>query len=139
MSVNSASNDIGNLWPIKQLRQDKKCGICFSQNLNPWLTCIRKNALINLHIGFVSRARQMLLLALQVAKYLPIPQTYSGSYFKFLGPLSEPAGTTNSRVSRWQPRGYKNPGVRLERDTTTDATLPLPRHQTPVIAYGEFI
>ena len=138
MSINSASNDVSEkLWPIKQLRRDKKCGICFSQDLNPWLTCIRKNALCNLHHGFISRPRQLLLLVLQIVKYLPIPISYTGPYFVFLGPLKRPAEPTNSRVNRYTPQSYKNPGVRLEMDTTLDVTLPRSIQQTPVVAYGK--
>ena len=85
MSISSGSNDLGRLWPIKQLRRDKRCSICFSQDLNPWLTCVRKNALVNLHIGFVSRARQLLMMLLQIVKYTPVPSTYNGNYFKFQG------------------------------------------------------
>ena len=137
MSISSGSNDLGRLWTIKQLRQDKRCNICFSQDFNPWLTCIRKNALVNLHHGFVSRARQLLLMLLQIVKYTPVPSTYSGPYFKFLGPLTQIAERTNSRVSRFQPHQYKNPGVRLEMDTTEDTSLPRPLQQIPVVAYGK--
>ena len=138
MSISSGSNDLGRLWPIKQLRRDKRCNICFSQDFNPWQTCIRKNALVNLHHGFVSRARQLLLLLLQIVKYTPVPSNYNGSYFKFKGPLTEPAKGTNSRISIYQPRGYKNPGVRLEMDTSNDPTLPRPLQQLPVLAYGKY-
>ena len=137
MSVNSGSNDTGALWNVRQLRNDKKCNICHSGNFNLWMTCIRKNALINLHNGFVSRSRQPLLLVLQIAKYLPIPPDYTGYYFRFSGPLKIPAEPTNSRPSIYLPRKYRNPGVRVECDTSSDPTLPRPIHQQPIIAYGK--
>ena len=139
MSLSSASNDVTEkLWSIKQLRQDKRCEICFSFDLNPWLTCIRKTALCNLHPGFISRPRQLFLLVLQITKYLPIPLSYNGPYFKFLGPLQKRAEPTNSRLNFYTPQSYKNPGVRVEKDTTVDATLPRPIQQAPIVAYGEF-
>ena len=138
MSLSSASNDATEkLWPIKQLRQDKRCEICFSFDLNPWLTCIRKTALCNLHPGFISRPRQMFLLVLQITKYLPIPVSYNGPYFQFLGPLQKSAEPTNSRLNFYTPQSYKNPGVRIEKDTTVDATLPRTIQQAPVVAYGK--
>ena len=138
MSVSSASNDATEkLWSIKQLRQDKRCEICFSFDLNPWLTCIRKTALCNLHHGFISRPRQIVLLVLQIVKYLPIPMAYNGPYFQFLGPLQKTAEPTNSRLNFYTPQNYKNPGVRVEKDTTVDATLPRTLQQTPVVAYGK--
>lgn len=137
MSVSSGSNELGRLWPVKQLRRDKRCNICFTQDFNPWQTCVRKNALINLHFGFVSRGRQLLLLLLQVAKYALVPSTYSGPYFKFLGPYTAPVTRTNSRASRFHPHSYKNFGVRLEMDTSIDPTLPRPLQQIPVVAYGK--
>ena len=137
MSLNSGSNDVGALWNVRQLRHDKKCETCHTGNFNLWMTCIRKNSLINLHHGFVSRTRQPLLLVLQIAKYLQIPMNYNGHYFRFSGPIKTPANPTNSRPSIYHPRQYRNPGVRIECDTSSDPTLPRPIHQQPVVAYGK--
>ena len=93
--------------------------------------------MINLHHDFISRERQGLLLVLQLAKFLPIPETFSGQYFKFFGPLTKLATPTNSRASMWQPRAFKNPGVRIESDKTENFSLPRTRHQQPVYAYGK--
>ena len=139
MGLNSGSNDAGALWNVRQLRNDKKCETCHTGNFNLWMTCIRKSALVNLHMGFVSRPRQPLLLALQIAKYLPIPMDYTGYYFRFSGPIKQPAEPTNSRPSIYHPRRYLNPGVRIECDTSSDPTIPRPIHQRPVVAYGTFI
>ena len=62
---------------------------------------------------------------------------YNGPYFKFLGPLKNPVVPTNSRVNRYTPQTYQNPGVRVESDTTVDATLPRALQQMPVVAYGK--
>ena len=137
MTLNSGSNDTGSLWNVRQLRRDKRCETCHTGNFNLWMTCIRKSALANLHHGFISRPRQPLLLVLQIAKYLPIPPNYVGYYFRFSGPIKSPAEPTNSQPSRYHPRTYLNPGVRIEKDTTTDPTLPRPVHQRPVVAYGK--
>ena len=136
MGVSCVTGDDDLLWPVRELRSEKKCGTCFSENFNSWMSCLRRNSLINLHHGFVSRSRQMLLLALQVVKFLPIPVTYDGPYFKFLGPLKEFKPRTNERASRYHPHSYKNPGVRLERDVSIDVSLPRKIHQKPVLAYG---
>ena len=137
MGINSGSNDVGAMWNVKQLRQDKRCSLCFSENLNSWFACIRKTSMINLHIGFVSRCRQSLLLVLQLSKYLPIPDTYRGQYFRFSGPIKEVVEPTNSRASIWQPRGFKNPGARIESDKSENYTLPREKHQQPIYAYGK--
>ena len=138
MDIHSGSNDTDKLWTVKQLRQDKRCGFCFSENLNSWMACIRKSSMINLHIGFISRTRQALLLALQMAKFLPIPDNYSGEYFRFFGPLTKIAEPTDSRSTLWQPKSFKNPGVRIESDKTINPNLPQARQQLPVYAYGKY-
>ena len=137
MSISSASNDVSTLWPVRQLRANKKCGICFSFDFNPWLTCIRKHALVNLHMGFISRPRQAFLVLLQIAKFLPVPETYSGHYFKFQGPYTETVEQTDSRPSVFWPRRYKNPGIRVEKDCTVSDTEPKTVHEQIIYAYGK--
>ena len=137
MSLNSGSNDIGALWNVKQLRQDKKCGLCFTETLNDWMACIRKTAMINLHIGYVSRVRQAYLLVLQLAKFLPIPSTFNGQYFKFDGPIKVLAKPTNQRVSVWQPSSFKSPGSRIECDKSENLLIPKDNQRKPIYAYGK--
>ena len=136
MGASCVVSDSDNLWSVRELRSEKKCGTCFSENFNSWMSCLRRSSLVNLHHGFVSRSRQMLLLALQVAKFLPVPVTYDGPFFKFLGPLTVPKPRTNDRATRFHPHAYKNPGLRLEKDTSIDVSLPRKIHQKPVLAYG---
>ena len=139
MSLNSGSNDIGTLWNVKQLRQDKKCGLCFSETLNDWMACIRRTAMINLHIGYVSRVRQAYLLVLQIAKFLPIPSTFNGQYFKFQGPIKILAKPTNQKASMWQPSSFKSPGSRIESDHSENLSIPKVTQQKPIYAYGKMI
>lgn len=138
MGLNSGSSDMGALWDVKQLRQDKKCGLCYTETLNHWMACIRKSSMVNLHIGFVSRVRQAYLLVLQLAKFLPVPSTFNGQYFKFNGPIKEIARPTNHKASIWQPSSFKSPGTRIECDKTENSTLPKTRQQLPIYAYGKY-
>ena len=139
MGLNSGSNDIGTLWNVKQLRQDKKCGLCFTDTLNDWKACISKTAMINLHIGYVSRVRQAYLLVLQLAKFLPIPSTFNGQYYKFNGPIKVLAKPTNQRVSMWQPTSFKSPGSRIECDKSENPMIPKYNQRKAIYAYGKII
>lgn len=77
------------------------------------------------------------MLLLQLCKYLPIPETFTGYFFKFNGPLTAPAKPTNEKAVRWQPNAFKNAGIRIEKDFSFNPELPREHHLEPIVAYGK--
>ena len=77
------------------------------------------------------------MLLLQLCIYLPIPDYFSGYFFKFKGPLTAPAKPTNEKAVRWQPNSFKNAGIRIEKDFSFNPDLPREHHLEPIVAYGK--
>ena len=72
-------------WPLREIKRNSLCGLCYVHELNDWNSCIRRSGLVNLHPGNVSRPRQMFYLIIQILKYLRIPADYTGPVFRFIG------------------------------------------------------
>ena len=104
-------------WPVGELKRNGLCGLCYVHELNDWNSCMRRQALLNLHPGMISRPRQMLYLILQVLKYLPIPNGYVGPIFRFIGNV---------------PYGP----IKVQ-DPSRNPTIPTEIHNAKIICYGE--
>ena len=105
-------------WSVAAIKRNMLCGICLVQDMNNWNSCLRRSAIINCHMGFCSRARQMWFLIMQVIKYLPIPKDIKfWPTTKFDG--SVPFGPT------------------IVQDKTRNPTLPTTVHNAEIVTYGK--
>ena len=140
MSVSGSTfdSDLANMWPLTSLKRDLKCSICNSEDQNHWYVCVRKHALVNLHHGFVSRPRQLWLMAIAISKFLVVPHNYEGEFFHFQGPITCPVPAVP--LNNWHvPRTPKNNGVRILQDAPSERIHPRMLNKSKVVAYGKFL
>ena len=104
-------------WSIAEIKRNMLCGICQIGKLNSWGSCLRRSSLLNCHMGFMSRGRQMFFMVIQVCKFLPIPRSHHNQFPRFKGNVSF--------------------GARFVQDETNNPTIPRHVHNAMIAIYGK--